>query len=319
MNLIICTSPLQVLIAERIIASKPSERFYGLMYSYLVNDKTEHYYQRLRSFCHDAEHLIALPDRSPRWLTWLVALQMIYKGKSLGAIEAVYIASLNITELQFILSAHPRAEVYTYDDGLINITPSAWESIVNDNDGGYNRLMRRLFGAPTVEELIQRSQKHYTIYRLPNVMPRTEYLPLFQPIQEEDRPTEHTVRILLGQKLYRDEWQERNAQLAKEVLRQYDIHYYMPHPKEGYRVDGVQYLHSPLVFEDFIMQALRDNPTTHYEVYLYCSTPSLNLHGVHPRLSFVSIKPSDSPAIFDYTYQLIQEAGIPVLPHTLAQ
>lgn len=318
MNLIICTSPLQVLVAERIIASKPSERFYGLMYSRSVNDKTEHYYQRLRSFCHHAEHLV-VPYNTPTWRKYLSTPQMAYKGKSLGGIEAVYIASLDINELQFILSAHPRAEVYTFDDGLINLDAPAWGAMIKNYDGAYSRLMRRLFGAPTVEELIQRSKRHYTIYRLPNVMPRTEYLPLFQPIQEEDRPTEHTVRILLGQMLYWDEWKERNAQLAREVLRQYDIHYYMPHPKEGYRVDGVEYLHSPLVFEDFIMQALRDNPTTHYEVYLYCSTPSLNLHGVHPRLSFVSIKPADSPAIFDYTYQLIQEAGIPVLPHTLAQ
>lgn len=249
---------------------------------------------------------------------WFDTLQMIYKGKSLGAIEAVYIASPEI-DMQLILSTHPKAEVYTYDDGLINLVPSAWEAIFNTCDGPFNRLVRKIFGTPTESDIIQRSKRHYTIYRLPNVMPRTEYLPLFQPIQEEDRPTEHTVRILLGQMLYWDEWKERNAQLAKEVLRQYDIHYYMPHPKEGYRVDGVEYLHSPLVFEDFIMQALRDNPTTHYEVYLYCSTPSLNLHGVHPRLSFVSIKPADSPAIFDYTYQLIQEAGIPVLPHTLAQ
>lgn len=318
MNLIICTSPLQVILAERIIASRPGESFYGLMFSRSVNDKTEHYYQRLRALSHEAEHLV-VPYDGNRWSKYLLLPQMACKGKRLGSIQRVYISSLDIIELQFILSAHPRAEVYTFDDGLINVTPTAWEGMIKNYDGGYSRLMRKLLGAPTVEELIQRSQKHYTIYRLPNVMPRTEYLPLFEPVQEPAGQAERTVRILLGQMLYWEGDHSRNEQLAGEVVRKYDIHYYMPHPKEGYQVAGVEYLHSPLVFEDFILQALREHPTTHYEVYLYCSTPSLNLVGLHPRLSFVSIKPTDSPQMFDYTYQLISQAGIPVHTHTLAQ
>lgn len=318
MNLIICTSPLQVILAKRIIASKPSERFYGILFSYSVNDKTEHYYQRLRALCHGAEHFV-MPEGGSRLSRYLLLPQMACKGKRLGFVQRVYISILHIAELQFILSAHPRAEVYTFDDGLINVTPTAWEGMIKDDDGIYLRLMRKLLGAPTVEELIQRSQKHYTIYRLPNVMPRTEYLPLFEPVQEPAGQAERTVRILLGQKLYWEGDHSRNEQLAREVVRKYDIHYYMPHPRVGYQVAGVESLHTPLVFEDFILQALREHPTTHYEVYLYCSTPSLNLVGLHPRLSFVSIKPTDSPQMFDYTYQLIQEAGIPVLPHTLAQ
>ncbi|KYL06621.1 CMP-N-acetylneuraminate-beta-galactosamide-alpha-2, 3-sialyltransferase, partial [Mannheimia haemolytica] len=47
MNLIICCTPLQVLIAEKIIEMHPNERFYGVMLSTVKNAKFDFYQARL--------------------------------------------------------------------------------------------------------------------------------------------------------------------------------------------------------------------------------------------------------------------------------
>lgn len=51
MNLIICCTPLQVLIAERIIEKFPEQKFYGVMLTTVENAKMAFYRERLRRKC----------------------------------------------------------------------------------------------------------------------------------------------------------------------------------------------------------------------------------------------------------------------------
>ncbi|STO59398.1 glycosyl transferase family protein [Canicola haemoglobinophilus] len=48
MNLIICCTPLQVLIAEKIIDLYPENKFYGILFDALDNKKFELYGKRLK-------------------------------------------------------------------------------------------------------------------------------------------------------------------------------------------------------------------------------------------------------------------------------
>ena len=55
MNLIICCTPLQVLIAKEIILSNGGkEKFYGVMLSPVKNEKYEYYYSLLKEVTSDA-------------------------------------------------------------------------------------------------------------------------------------------------------------------------------------------------------------------------------------------------------------------------
>lgn len=313
MNLIIVTSPLQVLIAERIMAEHPNEEFDAVMYTRMDNDKYRYYTDRLRALCRRVDYVVI--HRYPGKLkVYARTLGEIYQTYLRPRYKRIYIASIDSDEGHRLLTFQSKASIYTFDDGLVNLDPPAWQKVLRVLPSGWKRMLSRVFGTPTMNQLIERSQKHYTIYRLPNVMPRTHYIPLIPPITEASSRIEHTVRMLLGQHLYVNYTEQESLDLIMQVMQEYAIDLYIPHPKFGQDILGDKEVKTPLIFEDYILQELQKNPTTHYEVYLFSTTSSINLVGVHPRLSFVSIKPKDSPKIFDETYRIIAEAGIPVLP-----
>lgn len=313
------------MIAERIITSRLGEEFDGLMYVRTDNEKHRHYSKRLGTLCRRITY-VSPSTLKFKWQAHVNTLKAIMHEACLRPrYKNVYMSSLDYDLVFIIMTFQSQATVYTFDDGSLHLSSTVWNKLTNYNGGLLFQFMSKFFRIPNRDELLQRSQKHYTIYRLPNVMPRTEFLPLFEPVQEHTDQAECTVRILMGQNIFHDmirpfeDSMKDSMRLAQKLIKEYDIDYYFPYPGESDKVLGVKELRSPLVFEDFIFHELEQNPTTHYEVYSFCSSAIINLQGVHPRLSFISIKPDNSPKIFDETYQLIQEAGIPVLPHTLAQ
>lgn len=59
--------------------------------------------------------------------------------------------------------------------------------------------------------------------------------------------------FLLGQPIFeRDD--EKNIALAEKVIQQFGIDLYLPHPREKYELENVEYINTNLIFEDYIFQ-----------------------------------------------------------------
>lgn len=320
MNLIICCTPLQVLIAERIIDLFPDEDFMGVMYSLTWNKKYAYYAQRLEAKCSRFIRVKGLACDSKqlrnRPLAYWQTLKLLRQGFKMRGVRKVFLANIGINDLKFLLHQCREATFYSYDDGTLNLSKKAFQAaflLASQEDGGYERLLRKFFWLPRAPELVARFAHHYTIYKLENVFKPNTYVGLFS---SSDRPSiaqAKEVSVFLGQPVYEfeDVTGEKDKRVTKVILERYNIPYYLPHPREGYHVDGVQYIDTPLIAEDYFLSRLKEDSSLCFKVFTYCSTTAVNL-GENPRVRFVAIKPEDLPNNLLETYEIIERAGTPI-------
>lgn len=318
MNLIYCSSPLQVLIAEQILHVYAGEEFYCVYDGDPKAEKPQYYYQRLLSQCKGGCFVPRVYHSNPlrAYLDTCTKLLMAWR---LPRIQRVFVASLESSIFRLLMSGMRSAEVYTYDDGAINLSPKAFEMMNDQDDGGFIRALRSLVFIPTVAELRAMSRKHYTIFTQPNVMPNATLIPLFDSrgLETGAQAEMRRLAILLGQRAYTYDETARDIALAEEVVRRYGITHYLPHPKEDYSIEGVEYIRTPLIAEDYLLGLLREQPDLQVELYSYCSTALLNLSSV-PRIRVHAIKPEGSMPLLDETFALYQSLGIPMDSISLA-
>lgn len=313
MELIICTSPLQVLIAERIIQINPDKSFFGVMVTHTPNEKFVYYYNRLRSSCQHG-FMLAVSYGTHRLQVYWDSLWLIAKGYTLPHIATVYVSSTDITEVQFFLQRFSGATIKTFDDGLINLNPVAFEHMMVTHTSYWHKILKGIFRFSSTRELLTRSIEHYTIYKQSNVMPNAKYIGLLDTLhginpQEKARETKN---ILLGQALYWDDETYKNIDLANRVISQFRIDRYLPHPKETYHVTDVEYINTNLICEDYIIKYLNEYPEQDLCIYTYCSTPAINLHGI-PRLKFIALRPKDVPNFLSKVYEIFNQVGIEII------
>ncbi|MDO4691874.1 MAG: glycosyltransferase family 52 [Porphyromonadaceae bacterium] len=317
MNLIICGSPLQVLIAERIIDLHPNEDFYGIVYCYQLPPKLAYYYERLSRKCVKSRIIYGDQGHSKLGI-YREILKLIVLGATLPKIKSVFIANIDIIDVCIFLHKASRGNIYTFDDGSINLCPDAFMGMVRKKIGGFQRILSCIFKIPTAEDLFRRSLTHYTLYDLPNVYSNTIKVELFHREKEvkggnRDAIPREVRTLMLGQPIYEygDEGEKLNIQITESVINSYQIECYIPHPREKYRVSNVEYINTNLISEDYLLENLERDPGLHYVIYTFCSTTALNLLG-HHRIKFVAVKPKLIPSHLEEVYVILANAGIQI-------
>lgn len=303
MNLIICYTPLQVLIAEKIIEKHPENQFYGVMIYVAKNTKFAHYTERLKAKCADFFEMHQHTDRI-NLLKEIISLKSHFKGKKF---DRVFVASINDLQIQFLLSAIQFDELYTFDDGTANIVNSS-SYYQNDPDTFVRKWINRLFrNKYSIQKLKKLSKEHYTIYPdFKNIIENTQAINLFEANKLEESNNEKVVSILLGQPVYLDN--QRNIDLAKKVIEQFNIDYYLPHPREQYTIDNVTYIETPLIFEDYIAQKFSNK---NCRIYTYFSSAVLNVKSGNIEVIALRID-TDNPAFIE-CYELLNKMGIKII------
>lgn len=319
MNLLICSSPFQVLVAKRIINKYPSQSFYGMMLIVADNDKYHYYAKELTGACQgNGDSYILKKNKQPVLILWDL-LQLKLKGLSLKNIDNIYVASFDSIVVQTLISGINFKELYTFDDGTANLIKDSYYYTKDRHTGFINRVLKRLFFNPyDLHILKQQSMKHYTVFNRANVMKSSEYLPLYA--QQTSQPTsnyQHSISIMIGQPIYemdktlnKAKIKQKNQQLTKQIIQQFHIKQYLPHPRENYHLDDVDYIQTPLVAEDYFAQNLKEN--THYTLYTFCSGAVLPFVGMD-NVSIVAILPKDCPKALLPAYELFQEFGMTVM------
>ena len=281
MNLIICITPLQVLIAEQIIR-KTQGGFIGLYLPYGDNPKHQYYYQKLKSLCQKSDY-IELKNKT--WGERFATLTTLTTTlKNLGIyqqpIENTYLASLDVLFLQFIISKVKFNHLYTFDDGTANIFPnSTYFNPLPKSTA--QKLFKKVVGIsyPDIPSILAVSKKHYTIFaNEKNIIDNLEAIQLFDTIATTHQPIRQTKKILLGQGL--DNFIGENAYqaLVKQMIQRFGITNFVPHPREKLDFsDLLTVIHSDKIIEDYLVDEIAQHPSTHYEIYTFMSTAVFSL------------------------------------------
>lgn len=320
-NLIICLTPLQALMAQRLMAQR-AEPFDLLMLCYedADNAKFRHYFQVASAGSRHAEYALIPQSKWRREL----GLPRLLRGLDKEYATA-FAASIDNPNVQYVLNRIRFAALETFDDGTGNLIPG---SVLYRNSSNRQRqLMNRLRGIRLqTEDLRRLSRRHHTLYPgQPNIAAPTVPLDLWaaaeQGLPEKNmadvaaaNPTPvRTRRILLGQPLLPNA--ADNAALAESLLRRFEIGEYFPHPRETYCVSGTEYIASPLIFEDYLLESLRREPDTRFEVYHLVSTAALNVHAF-PRTIVYAVRPAEAafhtPGVVRI-YEVMTQLGIPII------
>ena len=303
MNLIICYTPLQVLIAEKIIEKYPEQRFYGVMIYVSKNAKFTHYTERLKKKCADFFELHQHTDRISL-IREIIALKFHFTGKTF---DRVFVASINDLQIQFLLSSIYFNEIYTFDDGTANIVNSS-VYYQKEPDTFVRKWINRLFGNKySVQKLKRLSKRHYTIYPdFNNIVENTLPVHLFEGSKQVGHDDEKVVSILLGQPVYLES--QKNIDLAKRVIEQFNIDYYLPHPREQYNIDNVTYIETPLIFEDYIAKNFSDKRC---RIYTYFSSAVLNVKSEN--IEVIALRINTDNLAFIECYELLNNMAINII------
>lgn len=316
--LIICGSPLQVMIAERVIAMHPETRFDGMLVSASLrgrSDKYDYYLSRLKACCRKT-YYIHREEGIGRARMYLETFRHIMLGSRLPRYDTIFLGPAT-PDIEPILYRQQGAEIITMDEGAANLVKASYQVLMSRHQGGLTHFLKSRFGMMLQSEFRTKASQHITIYKSGNINVNSSYVSVLEGnMIGGGKIVSQTIRLMMGQPIYEMDRELRDSeQLNKlktqQVVDKYQIDKYLPHPRETYQIRGVEYIKTPKVFEDYIVSEMAANPETKYEVYSFGSSCVFNVPQ-SSQLEFKVLKPSDSPKCLDEVYTLIEQMGIPV-------
>lgn len=323
--LIFCVTPLHCLIAERIVKLNPDKSFYAIIciWPTMNREKITYYGKRLISICEGGE---CIDDkfygvefsRITETVEILRTKWRYRRYRGLGITE-VYASHYSNTMLQVIMGGLTKNfKAFTFDDGTMNLDPELYEKNADRRVGYLHTCLGLVSSADFVSKIVA----HYTLYDAPNARQESPIkIELFSSKSKDSGSQvlgiEPVVRIFLGQPIFEnisDDDLSLSIEATQNAIKISQSDLYLPHPREDYRLGGVKYIDTLLVFEDYILQELERNPTTTYIVSGFFSSSMLNMLG-HPRLKFVSYRPSNVPERWNMMYSIIRNLGITIVDY----
>nr|WP_315043079.1 glycosyltransferase family 52 [uncultured Moraxella sp.] len=316
MNIILCITPLQVLIAEQIIKQTQGD-FIGLYLPYGDNAKHRNYFKKLKNFCQKTEY-IELKNQT--WQARFATLNKIKTClKNLNVyqknINNIYLASIDVIFLQYIISKINFNQLYTFDDGTANIFPNS--TYFNPLQKSFaQQTFKKLIGIkyPDIPSILAVSQKHYTIFpNEKNIIENIEPIFLFKNLKKTNNKTLSIKRILLGQAL--DNFIGENAyrEIVVNMKQKFAIDSFVPHPRENLDFsDILTVIHSEKIIEDYLIDELTANLTTQYEIYTFMSTAVFSLRQL-PNVAIFMVYNQQLMEQFSNAYQFLASRDFTLL------
>lgn len=275
--LLMCATPLQLLIVERIIELYPEKEFdlIVLMGETDNREKYTYYYNRVKKLCNNS----ILYEYRYGFKSFVIFRKKISKSVFNIEYNELYLANFQKGAFQYLVSKNRSSEIYTFDDGLGNILPSG-----AFHQSSKPHILRRcvwhLLGVTTFSQDIKKlSTLHYTIYRgLPNIIPNTKLVKLFGENESlKLSGLTKNIKIYLGQPLLSVNKKFTDSFITN-ILLDLNIGYYLPHPRESSNITvNFKQINTNLIAEDYIIRYIKENPRTKVEVYSFFSGALFNL------------------------------------------
>ncbi|MDN8285917.1 glycosyltransferase family 52 [Acinetobacter baumannii] len=297
-SLVICFTPLQMLIAEKIIAQQPSVDL--IVIALNNSDKYKYYYNNFQHQNVKKQYFLLDVNQSK-----IAKILNIINFKNNFAVEEfyenIYISSIDNKYAHSILSALKFNSLYTYDDGTANIIKDSVyfkQSFKSKLKDVFFNIMGVMFNLNKIKKI---SKKHYTIYKgIQNIIERTEYVSILKENRSEDNCINKEIKIFLGQPL-KDIDKNFDILALKKFLAKESVDYHFRHPRETGEA-FFEEIKTSYIFEDFFAKEL--SKYRKVIIYTLCSTAALNviaLNNVEVRLiktSTIEIKYPDLVQLF---------------------
>lgn len=279
-SLIMCVTPLQMVIAEKIIKNKKDETFDIVVVSQDDNKRFMYYYDKLKDITN--KQLFFKYNSSSEWSKFKSVLDFKREYKKsffLKKYSKIYLASIDSRHFHYVLSVHKTAEVYTFDDGTANVIQNS--AYFTDYRPNYlTRIVLCFLGINVYKDtVIQRSKKHYTIYKgCKNIIENTEFIGLIEGNNTVQLKKNKVVNLFLGQPMYEID-EIYNKKIVENCIKKLNIDLYYRHPREQWdlALDDVVIIDKELIVEDFVIEYLNNNPDVTLHIYSFISSALLNL------------------------------------------
>ncbi|WP_180003598.1 MULTISPECIES: glycosyltransferase family 52 [unclassified Acinetobacter] len=272
-NLIVCMTPLQAMIAEKIIR-KSKEKF-DIIYIADLTDKNKNYFLRLLNIC-DEGVLIEHPKNLIEFFKFKIKIVKIRNFMY----KSVYAANIDRKIIQYLYSLNLKANFYTFDDGVGNIIPKSSFNLKEDASLG-KKIFWRLLGVKVNSYFIKvHSKTHYTIFNnIKNIIDKVEYVQLVPNLYIKENKGKDSIKIFLGQPMTEINDNYNNIFIAN-LLEKFQINLYFPHPREKDIELSIDIIESPKVFEEYIIDLMRES-RCQIEVYSFLSTAIINISQIN--------------------------------------
>ena len=220
-NLIIATTPLQAKIANYIQNLYSEEKFLKAYLTPVMNERQE-YYSR------DFDLIFHVADEA----TYEEALSECAKE-----FDKIFYASFDNPLILDIVASSKYKHLMSFDDGYANIYPRGMYALpLNYRQVGKSGLTR--------DDLINKTEKHYTLYNSDfHVVAKEKLVHLENFFKLDVEPVQNgkTAKVLLGQN-FSEEDESISVNFITTYAKALNIDYYVPHPKERFKIDNVKYL-----------------------------------------------------------------------------
>ena len=279
-------TPLQMLIAEKIIDKKGLKDNVLFVVAYSDNDKFRYYYDRLSQKCVQSYFFKINENNLFTRLFSMLRLKKIVSSLSIQKFNSCYLASIDCSYIQLITSNTKFENIYTFDDGTINIIKTS--SYYSDKKISFlESVLRFILNVKhTVSFYRKNSCLHYSIFDNENIIQKIEKIELVSNdlISNSDKNSLNVVKFFIGQPL-------SEIHIPKQKLVDFlnceNINYYFPHPREKLELDCVNYIATDKIFEEYIADYLSDNPTKLVYLYTFFSSVALSVKSI-PRVKVIS-------------------------------
>lgn len=279
MNLYICLTPLQILIANKLIELKqePSD---VLILTYNLNEKYDYYVDVISSNSNiNQVSTIKIEDNT--FYKKLNTLKKIRQWCGVNNYNTVSLASIDNFFMHAVLTYSQAEEIYTFDDGTANIVPTS--SYFIKKDSFINKCVKFFLGIKwDLYSIKQQLKKHYTIYHnMKNIVDegRLEYIDVFSidtlVLNEQNK---NEIYMYLGQPFKNKMVSVDTYKKLKEIYP--DIQYY-PHPREDIsdlylEIRENDVLQSNIIIEDYVSSLLKKGYVV--QLFTVCSSAGFNLY-----------------------------------------
>jgi len=279
-SLCICLTPLHVLIAEKVSETTGQHFDKGVYFSYNSDSKTEHYYNKMASFCKESEFILLPNDKINSPIKHIKILiqrwKFFFRFAYFSKFKDVYFPTSYNTYLMILLAITRRSKTHTFDDGILNI---AYEEIISPYRAKsfFAKVYEKLTGVfYSIDDLVKRSKEHYSIYPASqNVCANVKEVSLLRPSAIHQGEQENIKRIFIGPAPEADEevWRKVNNKILEIKPNEF-----LPHPRDIHqKAKNVQYTDTHLIAEDYVISLLEKSPNSGVEIYGLQSSALLHL------------------------------------------
>jgi beta-galactosamide-alpha-2,3-sialyltransferase len=277
-SLIMCVTTLQIIIAEKIIQSRPTEDFDVIIFGLENNQKFNYYAEKLKKYAKAYWYSHVVYKSSIYNL--INFLKFIFQFSFNGfnkKYDNYYLSSIDSRYFQYILSKKTNSSsVFTFDDGTANIVKTSIYYLRNLNDEKKNKIFKSLGIKYFQDDIKSMSKLHYTIYpQFENIIENTKEIKLFNN-NVKNKVRDKCLNIFLGQP-YEEFDSNLSADNIEKLMDQLNIDLYFPHPREKNNIKNVENVNTKKIFEDYIVDFLDRNEDCYLNIYTFMSSAALNV------------------------------------------